>query len=222
MIKSISHVVLAHGEPGVLELCAYLQKWKAAEDKVWVLNDPTTPEFKQSLTRCQIRVVDHVLGKDYSAHRNVAVDKCNTEYLWMHDADEMPHTELLQTIHAKLEEAQWPDAVWMPRLNLFEGVLPIHALQFGWSIQNGNVVNWPDPQCRLVQLGKGIRWVGALHERPKLDPRLHRVIRLPDSQENAIIHRKSIVTQLQQNARYNSEFSMEQNMEKETQELLKG
>lgn len=217
MPPSLSHVILAHGEPQFFDLINLLKPTLEKDDRLLVLNDPTTDDYESRLKQAGIRVINHAVDKDYAAHRNFAVDKLKTDYVWMHDADEQPAPDLLKSVKAILQESR-PDGLWMPRLNLFEGVLPVHALHYGWALQ-GNVVNWPDMQCRLFRLRQGIRFVGKLHERPRFEKH-HYVAQLPLHEKFAIIHRKSIDTQLSQNEFYNANFSRDDNAGQTTQKLL--
>jgi hypothetical protein len=92
------------------------------------------------------------------------------------------------------------------------------ALMYGWTLQ-GNICNYPDLQCRIFKAKKGIRFVGKLHERPKLEKH-HKVIKLPINEDLHIIHTKTIETQLKDNLRYNTEFSQRDNAGITTKELL--
>lgn len=215
---TISYVVLTHGEPQAFDLIQFLKQHKQADDKIIILNDSVTDEYDKKLKQLSVKVVNHKLNNDYSEHRNQAIDYIRTDYSFWLDADEQPHSYLITNIHRILQEQGNPDAVWMPRTNVFEGVKPIHALMYGWTLK-GNIVNFPDLQCRCFKNRKGIRFVSKLHERPKLEKH-HIVARLPDQQEFSIIHTKNIQTQLQQNIIYNTQFSYEDNAGLTTQKLL--
>jgi len=208
---------LAHGEDSVFSTINNIIKYKDKEDKIIVLEDPVSEEYTKRLKRLPIRLLTHKLDKDYSAHRNFVLDKVNTSYMVWLDADECLSDNLQKNIKTILESNN-PDAIWCARLNLFDGVKPMDALMYGWTLQ-GNICNYPDLQCRIFKAKKGIRFVGKLHERPKLEKH-HKVIKLPINEDLHIIHTKTIETQLKDNLRYNTEFSQRDNAGITTKELL--
>jgi glycosyltransferase involved in cell wall biosynthesis len=180
-MNDITHIILTHGEEQVFELIRLIQKHKDKEDKLWILNDPTTPEYEKKLKLAGVHVINHSLVKNYSDHRNYALDRVKTKYVWFHDADEIPTVKLLTEIKKIIMMADEPDLIWIPRLNIFKGVQPIHALICNWTLQ-GEICNYPDPQTRIVKTRKGIKFVGRLHERLKATKN-HKVLQLPYNQD---------------------------------------
>jgi len=212
-------LILTHGESEVFSLVEFLRKHLLSSDRILILNDPTTPEYfakLQELDGC--KVVEHKLDGDYSEHRNYALQFVHADFLFALDADERPAGELIQNIR-KLIDCE-PDLVWIPRVNIVEGAMPIHAMQFGWTVTDG-MWNWPDPQSRILRMGKGIKWVGKLHERLKPSLQGCKIMRLPENPKCAIIHRKTIARQISQNEIYNQKFSPEENSGLSTMEELK-
>jgi len=201
-------MILTHGEEEVWGLIKFLWSHLADGDKVLVLNDPTTESYERHFESFQpLTVINHKLEGDYSAHRNFALEYVTTDFCFALDADERPADELIQNIH-KLIDCE-PDLVWIPRVNIVDGAAPIHALQYGWTITDG-MINWPDPQSRILRMGRGIKWVGKLHERLKPSLQGCKIMRLPENPKCALIHRKSIATQIAQNEKYMTQFSTEE------------
>ena len=216
---TITYIILTHGENQVFGLINFLKQHKDTEDKLWVLNDPTTEDYLTQLKKTNCYIINHKLDKDYSTHRNIAVNKVTTDYFFFLDADEELTERLMKNIKAILKEYKYPDLVWIPRVNIFKGVKPIHALMWNWTL-TGEVCNYPDMQSRLAKSRKGISFCGKLHERLKTDPKIHKVIQLPINSELDILHRKSIETQITQNEYYNKEFSLEENSGQSTMNQL--
>lgn len=210
MAISITYLVLVHGEEQGLALIDLLAKHKDAQDKIVVLNDPTTDEYTKKLKQKPVKVVNHKLEYSYSEHRNYALQYCHTDYIFALDADEVPSLKLLQNIKPIIANTNNPDVIWLPRLNLFNGVLPIHALIYNWTLQ-GNIVNWPDLQTRLFKNRKGIKWKGNLHERLDYDDKTHKVVQLPPHPDFIIEHKKEITKQLKDNEYYNLTYSESEN-----------
>jgi len=215
---TITYLILAHGEPSVLELIDYIKIHRDEGDKIVVLNDPTTGEFRQQLNLKCVKVVEHKLEKDYSAHRNSALSCLKTDYTFALDADEVPHFKLMKQIKGILADADYPEIVNIPRYNIFDGVLPVHCLMYGWTLKDG-IVQWPDYQSRLFKNKQGIKWVGALHEGLK-GQKNHRVVNLPKKRELTIIHHKNMTKQIADNARYAAGWSAEENAGLATKQLL--
>ncbi len=220
MRLSITYMILAHGEPSVIELIDYIKNyWDGGVDRIVVLNDPTTEQFENDLKARVHRVVNHKLEKDYSAHRNLALRFCaRTDYTFALDADEAPHFELMKSVKAWLEENGLPHIVCLPRCNVFEGVLPVHCLMYNWTWKDG-MIQWPDFQTRLFRNRQGIKWVSPLHESLK-GQRHHRVVYMKQTRENSIIHRKIMAKQIEDNTRYATEWPVEDNAGMTTAKLL--
>ena len=216
---TISYVILVHGENEVFELVQYIHINKNPDDKIIILNDPTTPEYEKKLKTLPVKVINHKLNKDYATHRNAAVEQVKTDYAFFIDADEFPHINLLKNLKAVLEANNKPDLIWLPRLNRFKGIRPIHALEQGWTLK-GDVVNWPDPQTRIYKNRTGIKFVGVLHERLKTLPH-HKIFHLPNSPEWSLLHRKTIDRQIQDGLRYQSSYTPAENSGEVTMKALK-
>ena len=216
---SITYMILAHGESSVLELIDYLKDhWQEGIDQIAVLNDPTTPEYEADLRMRARRVVNHRLDKDYSAHRNVMLQFLKTDYTFALDADEAPHMDLMKNLKPWLEEQGRPHIVVAPRCNVFEGVLPVHCINYGWTLKDG-IVQWPDSQRRIFRNRQGIKWVSPLHEALK-GQSYHRTLCLPEKKEWSIIHRKVMSKQILDNEKYATQWSAEDNTGVTTQKLL--
>ena len=196
-------------EESAFELLALLFKLKDSDDRIIVINDNGNLEYIAKLKKLPLKLIQRSLNNDYSSQRNAVLESCKTDYLFMIDADEMPTAKLLTNIKTILINNNLPAGVWMARVNLFKDVKPIHALQWGWSLQ-GEVCNYPDMQHRLIKTRQGIKWVGKLHERPKI-AKHHKVIQLPVNEELELIHRKHINDQIKQNQYYNANYSQEDN-----------
>jgi cellulose synthase/poly-beta-1,6-N-acetylglucosamine synthase-like glycosyltransferase len=95
---SVTYLILACGEEQVFELINFIKNHKDHEDKIMVLYDCTTsrPEFEKKLKQQSVKIVNHVLGLDYAAHRNAALEHIKTDYVFAIDADEVPHTDILE------------------------------------------------------------------------------------------------------------------------------
>lgn len=161
----------------------------------------------------RIKVVEHELNKDYSAHKNYGLSLCTGDFVFQLDGDELPTEILLENVHSIIEMNPTTDLFWIPRINDFRGVTPEHARQWGWKLTESQtykrpIVNWPDSQGRLFKRIPKIRWVGKLHERIEGN---ETYAFLPFDEELAIYHDKTIEKQVETNLRYNKEFTESDN-----------
>ena len=204
----ISYLVLTHNEAQALDLIDYLNRYKSAQDEIIILNDPVTDEYEAELKARGVTVVNHKLNYSYSEHRNFALPYCKGEWIFALDADELPQKYLLTNIRAILEETI-ADVLWLPRLNIFDGLTQQDAVIYGWNIVNG-LVNWPDYQSRIFRNGVGIQWEGNLHERLKANPE-HTQLMLKEDACFSIVHRKTIEQQRASNQHYNKVYTEAEN-----------
>jgi Glycosyl transferase family 2 len=211
MNLTIDFVVLTHDSPNVAGLLDMLTKGKDPQDKIIILDDYSTPENLAIYKQYPVKIVQHRLDKDYAAHRNSVTKSLNSTYSFFIDDDEAPAPELLQHIRKVIANNSYPDLIVVPRKNIFKGVLPIHALKYGWEM-NGEVVNWVkgDYQTRIIKNKRGLKWEGVLHEKIAFKKE-HRVIQLPKDERLALIHNKTLTEQVIDNDRYNKEWSVELN-----------
>jgi glycosyltransferase involved in cell wall biosynthesis len=215
----ISYLVLVHNEENAFELLRIILDNKWPDDKVIVLEDSCTPDYLSRLSALPVKVIHHKLNHDFSKHRNYALSFCKGDYIFALDGDELVPGPMIKNIRSVLFFYRWPGAAWIPRQNIFTGIKPIHAIMFNWSLHNG-LVNWPDTQLRLFKRRQGLKWVGVLHEQIKFDPKIHKVVTLPIDPQYAIIHKKTIEEQLNNNEKYNREYSFEDNAGLATQKLI--
>ena len=205
---NITFLILAHGEISALDLIDYLNRHRDTDSEIVVLNDPTIPQYENELKIRGAIVVNHKLEHSYSEHRNFALPHCNGDWIFALDADEIPQKYLLCNLKPILEQAQ-ADVLWLPRLNIFQGVTPKDIAQYGWNYKDG-LINWPDYQSRLFKNNRGLVWHGNLHERI-LATEQHTEFKLKDDAAFSIVHRKTIEQQRLSNQRYNQAYSENEN-----------
>ena len=211
-LPTITYLVLAHNEKNLDSLLNLLRANKSPEDQILVLDDYSNEETQAIFKKHGVRVVQHKLEHDYSAHRNYALQFCRCNYIFAIDGDELPHEELLVNVKQIIQKLNRPDVICIPRVNIFKGVKPIHALQYGWDLK-GERVNYlrGDPQTRLFKRSIGLKWKGVLHERIAYTEK-NTVKGLPQDDRLSLFHFKTIEEQIASNNRYNKEYSVQENM----------
>ena len=161
-----------------------------------------------------VRHVQHLLNKDYGAHKNFGIEQCKGEWIFQIDGDERPPEALIgENLHSLLESNPTIEAYAIPRINAWTGLTVEHAKQWGWPLDMSPTYNrlraaWPDYQWRLFKNDPAIRFKNRLHERIE---GFKSYAALPAEEDWALYHDKTIETQIKTNIRYNEWFTDEEN-----------
>ena len=132
--------------------------------------------------------------------KNELTKHCKGDYIFQIDADEYPPETLMDNIHSILEEND-VDVILVPRVNTVEGLTPQHIQKWGWNVNEGGWVNFPDPQWRIYKNSDTIRWENKVHE--KLVG-YDTISNLPWAEELSLYHPKQIERQEKQNEYYDT------------------
>ena len=148
-------------------LIAFLKKVKDPEDEINILVDSahTTPEVRGVLKHFEADVVqnDRDFDGKFATHRNYHLEKCDGDYIFQIDADEMPQETLIKNLKCLLQEQQ-PDTVWVPRINIHPGSTEEWLKKCNFKVNDMGWINWPDMQCRIIKKSPEIRYGRELHE----------------------------------------------------------
>jgi glycosyltransferase involved in cell wall biosynthesis len=136
---------------------------------------------------------------DFAAHKNYLNSKCTGEYIFQIDADEIPSSILLKELENQIHLLDNPDVIWVPRINIVNGLTNAWVKKWGWHIDSRGFVNFPDWQGRLYRNTKDIIWYNKVHE--KLIG-FSSIKKLPQDEKYALLHVKEIQRQVQQNELY--------------------
>ena len=175
-----------------------------ADDDIVILDDfSTDPDTVYILENYSsfpyVQVHRRALEKDFGAQKNYLNTLCTGDYIFQIDADETLAPGLLQNLHVILAANSQVDLFHIPRINIVEGLTDEHIRQWGWTVNDDGWVMWPDFQTRLYKNKPEIMWAGKVHERiGGFEAFAH----LPEDEIYAIIHRKQIERQEEQNALY--------------------
>jgi len=83
----------------------------------------------------QCLIVEHPLSRDYGSHKNFGIQRCNGNFIFQLDGDEMPPESLLgENLHALIDSNPSIEAYAVPRINDFKGITNAHAMQWGWKL----------------------------------------------------------------------------------------
>ena len=198
----ISYAVTTHNEWQEIDwLLSRLLEHKDDEDEIVIVDD-----YSDRLTHRvfneytdDIKFHEHALNGDFSTHKNFMNDQCTGDWIFNIDADEMPHTNLINNIKPLIEMNPAVELFWVPRINTVEGLTDEHCINWGWRVNDKGWVNYPDPQQRIYKNSKRIRWSKPVHERLL---GATKDTMLPYEEEWSFYHPKTIKKQEKQNEFY--------------------
>jgi glycosyltransferase involved in cell wall biosynthesis len=199
----ISYAVLACVELVELkQLLPFLKKYKRDEDEIVVLLDDET--YTATVEEVAMKYADKVkhksLDRDFSSQKNALIRMCDGDYIFNIDADEIPHTNIMENLHTLLENNPNIDVFYVPRVNTVAGITTEHIHEWHWHVNDKGWVNFPDPQMRIMKNIPSIRWENKVHEILRgHDTFVH----LPHEEQWSIYHHKDIRRQEKQNEFYN-------------------
>jgi hypothetical protein len=193
----------------IQRLITFLLKNKRPQDEIVVLVDMTknepTSELLGYLHRLSsnnyITLSEQNFNNHFADWKNMLTQSCKGDYIFQIDADEIPHEKLLEILPEILEENFDCEVFLVPRVNTVEGLTQDHINKWGWNVNEQGWVNWPDNQWRIWKNKSEIKWVNKVHE--KLDGYKVWSI-LPEMEEFALYHPKTIERQEKQNNYYNT------------------
>jgi len=200
----ISYSILTHNETKSLEkLLRFLVKWKDEGDEIVILDDFSDNQKTEELLDFYVSAHDIVFEQrnllgDYSGQKNYLKSMCSGDYSFNLDADEMISRWFIKNVHDILEENPI-DLIFLPRINVVEGLTQEHVRYWGWNVNEEGWVNFPDWQGRLFKNRPNIKWEKPVHE---MIAGFQTYAHLPTEKPFCIRHNKTIEKQEQQNQKY--------------------
>ena len=137
--------------------------------------------------------------KDFSALKNYTKEHCSGDYIFHIDADEIPNEVLLKQL-PQILEINDTDLVWVPRINIVNGITEFHMNLWKWRQTEQGWINFPDYQARIFKNADHIKWTKPVHE---VIDGVKTYSHLPPHEELTLKHEKDIVRQEVQNNLYN-------------------
>ena len=148
----------------------------------------------------QLKVNTFEFRKDFAALKNYTKSHCSGDYIFHIDADEIPNEILLKQLPTILEIND-TDLVWVPRINIVNGITDFHLNLWKWRTTEQGWINFPDYQARIFKNTDEIKWVKPVHE---VIDGAKTYSHLPPHEELTLKHEKDIQRQEQQNRLYDT------------------
>ena len=136
--------------------------------------------------------------KDFSALKNYTKSHCSGDYIFHIDADEIPNEILLEQL-PQILEINDTDLVWVPRINIVNGITDFHLNLWKWRVTEQGWINFPDYQARIFRNTDDIKWIKPVHE---VIDGAKTYSHLPPHEELTLKHEKEIARQEVQNKLY--------------------
>ena len=187
----------------IKRLINFLHQYKRPEDEICVLLDKpkASPELLYQLSVYSsedfIILKESIFQGHFADWKNQLMDLCSGDYIFQIDADEIPNDTLIENLPAILENNV--DVILVPRVNTVQGITQQHIQHWGWKQNDKGWIQWPDFQWRIYKNDPEIKWKNKLHE--ILDG-YKTYSNLPEMEEYALYHPKTIEKQEQQNSFY--------------------
>ena len=155
----------------ITKLLNFLQLNIRKEDEIVIQYDESsvTNEVKQYVDLMDMmhdnhKVVGFPLNKDFASFKNNLKSNCSGDYIFQIDADEIPHSALIEYLPEVLTNNP-VDIVFVPRVNTVEGLTDEHIQKWGWKVNEKGWVNWPDYQTRIYKNTEDVTWMNKVHEK---------------------------------------------------------
>ena len=207
----LSYLVTCHNEDRCLDsLLSKLTEFLDESSEIVVVDDYSTSEQTLSILekyKDTIHLYQRHLENNYGAQKNYGIEQCKGDWIFQIDADEKPTDMILENIYSILEANEENEVIWIPRMNIFNGVTESDIKQWGWKYHDG-LINFPDYQSRLFLNRSHIRYQRRLHEKVE---GFKSYTFIPPQKDIALIHEKSIEKQRKTNLKYNEKFTQKEN-----------
>jgi glycosyltransferase involved in cell wall biosynthesis len=191
----------------IQRLISFLLEFKRTEDEIVVLFDES-----KNCNAVEDYLRSHSINGEFNWHKgkfeghfadwkNKLNSLCSGDYIFQIDADEIPHSSLIESLPFILEYNE-SDIILVPRVNtLFPKVDENYIKKWGWKMNQKGWIQWPDHQWRIYKNTPEIKWVNKIHE---VLEGYKNYANLPEMEEYALYHPKTVEKQEKQNNYYNT------------------
>lgn len=148
------------------------------------VTDEVISVIRKVLKDKRVSYLEYPLNKDFSRFKNNVLNQAKGDYIFILDPDEYLDQNLLLNLKSIIESNPEIDVFGFPRLNIVSGLTMEYAQSHRWNLSNiqlqtesevlkkygitgtliERVVNFPDPQVRLLKNKKEVRYQNPVHE----------------------------------------------------------
>src|SRR6056300_815112 len=148
------------------DLLAFLKRVKDDEDEINILLDASkvTEEVRKVLKKYDnLKISERAFCGNFSDHRNYHASLCTGDYIFVIDADEMPHEALIKNVKNMISETK-AELLYVPRINICPGYTEKWLTKHQFKVNELGWINWPDYQGRVYKNNGIVKWNKGLHE----------------------------------------------------------
>jgi hypothetical protein len=190
----------------IQRLVHFLLQHKRLQDNIVILYDEANGD-----SEVETFLRTHSINGEFAWHKgkfnrhfadwkNKLTSLCSGDYIVNIDADEIPNQYLVENLPNILELNPDIDVYRVPRVNTVKGITEEHIRVWGWRVNENGWINWPDRQMRIYKNTPEIKWESKVHETLV---GFKTITDLPEMEELALYHPKTIEKQEKQNQLYN-------------------
>ena len=190
----------------IQRLVHFLLQHKRSQDNIVILYDEANGD-----SEVETFLRTHSINGEFAWHKgkfdrhfadwkNKLTSLCSGDYIVNIDADEIPNQYLVENLPSILELNPDIDVYRVPRVNTVKGITEEHIRVWGWRVNGNGWINWPDRQMRIYKNTPEIKWENKVHETLI---GFKTITDLPEMEELALYHPKTIEKQEKQNQLYN-------------------
>ena len=188
----------------IQKLLLFLFSKRDVNDEVVVVFDSRngTDEvlnYLESINQSNFKFYKTLFNGDFSCWKNNVKIRCNGDYIFFVDADEIPNEWLISNLKNILQSHLTSDLFILPRVNIVNGHDANDIRKYNWNINQFGWVNFPDNQMRIIKNSKDIFWINKVHE---ILTGYKQPIVFPPEEKYSIRHEKEIQRQRKQNSFY--------------------
>jgi len=191
----------------IQRLVSFLLQHKRIQDNIVILYDEANGD-----SEVETFLRTHSINGEFAWHKgkfnrhfadwkNKLTSLCSGDYIVNIDADEIPNQYLVENLPNILELNPDIDVYRVPRVNTVKGITEEHIRVWGWRVNENGWINWPDRQMRIYKNTPEIKWESKVHETLV---GFKTITDLPEMEELALYHPKTIEKQEKQNNLYNN------------------
>ncbi len=141
-------------------LIGFLNPLIDKEDEIVIVydNNRVTGEVLGVIDHYQdkVRAFPFDFQQNFLENKNYMNSKCEGDYIFQIDADEIPSEVLVKNLKAILIDNP-VDIIVGPRANIVKGITQEHINKWRWSINEKGHINWPDQQKRIYKNDSSIK-----------------------------------------------------------------
>jgi hypothetical protein len=186
----------------ISKLIPFIISNKKNEDEIVVLFDNTNGSLEVNEYLTKIKDITLIKSNEFKNNfadwKNLLSSYCKKKYIFQIDADEMIDKYIIDNLHQILNSNIDVDLIYLPRINIVNGIDDEHLKKWGWNINENKYINSPDYQGRIFK--NGLLWYGKIHEKIV---GFKNYALLPIITEYSLYHEKTLVKQIKQNSFYN-------------------